>query len=96
MDMVYSASGYCVRGVRRSIIETEGVSNWEKLHILGERPPAAGIIVGTFAAVGMNFTRLEHHSWISRYVLSHLLLAKGIGHTEGIACWQQLFAHLAP
>ena len=51
MDMVYSANDYCVRTVRRSIVETESIPNWQEFHILGEYAPATSIIIGAGIAV---------------------------------------------
>ena len=95
MDMVYTASDYCVRPFRRSIVETESVGDWQEFHVLDEHAPATGIILDAAAAVGMDLTRLEDYCWISGYVLGLLLTGKGIGHAEAIAHRQQLLAHPA-
>lgn len=95
MDMVYSAGDYCVWRVRRSIVETESVGDWQELHVLDEHAPTTGIIISAATAVGMNLTRLDHHCGISAYILRLILAGKSIGHAEGVAGGQQLLVYLS-
>ena len=87
MDMVSSATDYCVRCIRCPTVETESVANWQQFHVLGEYMPAAGIVLSAATAVGMNLTCIENHGRISGDVLRLLPTSKTVIHTEGVTTY---------